>query len=44
MRLNLLNSDLSICSDGDDSRAQGSLTIQMISPHLFQTGEEIHYR
>ena len=44
MWLNLLNSGLSICLDGDDSLAQSSLTIQVISPHLFQTGEVIHYR
>ena len=41
MWLNLLNSGLSICSDGDDSRTQSSLTIHVISPHLFQTGKVI---
>ena len=29
---------------GDDSRTQAFLTIQVISPHLFQTGKVIHYR
>ena len=29
---------------GDDSRTQAFLTIQVISPDLFQTGKVIHYR